>query len=325
MSCVINALRSLSSPTPDLPIGAIARLVLLTVGLLLTPGLLMSFSLAPANQMNPAADIKPQSTSVIKSIADVAQGLPAPILLPQANEFTRHLNVVALHDAINVELQIITNTTDAFAGRIDQSQLVVAEVIEESSRDFRGVGYPHIETASRSKTKRFRSLITYADLDTRSEPIPNVRCMGLSPRAVANRAKRYSNSVEKLAVKYSIDANLVRAVMTRESCFNNAARSYVGAIGLMQLMPETAAWLKVEDPTNASQNLKAGVRYLASLKKRFGTNELALAAYNAGPGNVERHNGIPPFKETRHYVESVMSHYRSYVATEQFTSAVALN
>ncbi len=333
-----SAKKSSACTTPtNLPVSAIARLIMLAVGLLAAPGLLMSYTLTPESPIDGIAKLKnlhhpkalytpvDRPQLIVQPLTAVATPVPAPVQEPQSNEFTRHLNVVALHDATNAEFQIITNTTDAFAGRIDQTQLVDTDLTDEPSLGFQGVGYPQIETTARSNNERFRPLITYVDLETREEAIPNVRCMGLSPRAVHKRAKRYSKSIEKLAARYSIDANLVRAVMTRESCFDNDARSYVGAMGLMQLMPETAAWLKVEDPTDARQNLQAGVRYLASLKKRFGTNELALAAYNAGPGNVERHKGIPPFKETRYYVKSVMSHYRSYVATEQFTGAVALN
>jgi|GEM_PF-6761282 len=344
-----NTKRTKRNGNEALPVASIARLGALTTALLLAPGLLMSFTLVPVSPAEKVTtnNANRQHFAVSAGFTPISRTTPAepvvtmpelavtatpsapnvvePAQPPKANEFTRHLSVVSLHQATNAELQLMTNTTAAFSGRFDQAQLVVAQETDSSTREFQGVGYPHIQTTAPKKARRFRSLITYADLETRSLPIPNVRCMGLSPRAVAKRAKRYSKSVEKLSARYSIDANLVRAVMTRESCFNNDARSYVGAMGLMQLMPETAAWLKVEDPTDAQQNLRAGIRYLASLRKRFGTDELALAAYNAGPGNVERHNGIPPFKETQYYVKSVMSHYRSYVATEQFTNSVALN
>lgn len=306
------------------PNRTVVRSLAVTAGFLLVPALLMSFTHVPETPLDKVARLQTQHmpiTAVFTPIdreqlvtytgtdvnADVPMTLSAPTLELRSNEFTRHLNVVSLNSATNAARQISTNTTHAFAGRIDQSLAFATELTDTPSPE------------------RFRPLITYVDLGSGSQPIPNVRCMGLSPRSVHKRAKRYSKSVEKLAARYSIDANLVRAVMTRESCFDNSARSYVGAMGLMQLMPETAAWLKVEDPTDARQNLRAGVRYLASLKKRFGTTELALAAYNAGPGNVKRYNGIPPFKETRYYVKSVMSHYRSYAATEQFTNAVALN
>ncbi|MCL4151092.1 UNVERIFIED_CONTAM: hypothetical protein GTU68_031876 [Idotea baltica] len=146
--------------------------------------------------------------------------------------------------------------------------------------------------------------------------------MGLSPQSVAKRAKKYDSKIFELAVKHNVSASLVKAVIAKESCFNPKARSHVGAIGLMQLMPATAKWLKVKQPQNPDQNLAAGVRYLAQLKKRFGSNELALAAYNAGPGNVDRYNGIPPFAETQNYVHDVMYFYRGYVATTRFLNAL---
>jgi len=86
-------------------------------------------------------------------------------------------------------------------------------------------------------------------------------------------------------------------------------------------MPATARWLKVKQPENPQQNLAGGVRYLAQLQKRFGNDELALAAYNAGPGNVERYRGIPPFDETENYVVDVMHFYRGYAATTSYVNA----
>jgi len=144
--------------------------------------------------------------------------------------------------------------------------------------------------------------------------------MGLKPTSVAKRAVKYESKILELSLKYNVSASLVKAVITKESCFNPEARSHVGAIGLMQLMPETAKWLKVSSPENPMQNMKAGVRYLGQLRKRFGSDELALAAYNAGPGNVERYNGIPPFSETRNYVKDVMFFYRGYQATIRYNN-----
>ena len=152
-------------------------------------------------------------------------------------------------------------------------------------------------------------------------PVARVRCGGLSPQAVARRVDRFDVLIDQFAQKYEVDPNLVKAIITRESCFDQSAISHVGAIGLMQLMPDTARWLKVKNPAKAEANLAGGVRYFASLHKEFGTLELALAAYNAGPGNVRRYGGIPPFRETQSYVKTVLGFYRRYSAADSFVSS----
>jgi len=188
---------------------------------------------------------------------------------------------------------------------------------------YHGVGFPHIEANNRPDSVRYKpykQLLSISDSGN-GQIVPHIKCMGLSPESVARRAEKYDQQIFELAVKYNVSASLVKAVVAKESCYNSEARSHVGAIGLMQLMPETAKWLKVSNPNNPQQNLAAGIRYLAQLRKRFGSNELALAAYNAGPGNVERYNGIPPFAETEQYVHDVMYFYRGYVATTRFINA----
>jgi soluble lytic murein transglycosylase-like protein len=100
---------------------------------------------------------------------------------------------------------------------------------------------------------------------------------------------------------------LVDAVAWQESRYNNNARSPVGAIGIMQLMPSTARGLGIVDPTDVGQNIAGGAAYLRSQLDRFGNNvPLALAAYNAGPGAVHRYGGIPPYRETQNYVRRIM-------------------
>ena len=119
----------------------------------------------------------------------------------------------------------------------------------------------------------------------------------------------YDPLIEQYATRSEVPVELVRAVVAVESGSNPTARSSAGAMGLMQLMPETAAELGVTDPYDPADNLRGGITYLKQLLDQFGGNEeIALAAYNAGPSAVERYgNRVPPFPETRDYVRKVQS------------------
>jgi soluble lytic murein transglycosylase-like protein len=115
----------------------------------------------------------------------------------------------------------------------------------------------------------------------------------------------------KVALRHGLDPDLVLAVVGVESAFRPEAVSPKGAQGLMQLMPDTAAALGVEDALDPATNLDAGVRHLGSLLTLYGGDVArALAAYNAGEGAVARHGGIPPYRETRAYVRRVLERYR---------------
>lgn len=123
----------------------------------------------------------------------------------------------------------------------------------------------------------------------------------------------FNDLIQSAATRHSIDADLVRAVIKVESDFNSNARSTKGAMGLMQLMPETARLHNVLNAFDPNANIEGGVRHLRLLLGRYqGDIELSLAAYNAGMNAVEKHGGIPPFPETREYVRRVLRFYDSY-------------
>lgn len=120
------------------------------------------------------------------------------------------------------------------------------------------------------------------------------------------RANDYDSLIATHAARNGVRPDLVRAVIQTESAFNPFARSNKGALGLMQLMPETATELGVLNPFDPAENIRGGVQYLRSLLDHYDNNEeLALAAYNAGPGAVDRYGAIPPYRETRNYVARI--------------------
>jgi Rod binding domain-containing protein len=130
---------------------------------------------------------------------------------------------------------------------------------------------------------------------------------------VNKRISNYENTIESAANKYNLPIPLIKAVITTESAGNPTAKSTVGAKGLMQLMDATAKDLGVTNSYDPHQNIMGGAKYLRQMLDTFGGNlDHAIAAYNAGPGNVRKYGGIPPFTETQAYVKKVKGHLNSF-------------
>ena len=131
--------------------------------------------------------------------------------------------------------------------------------------------------------------------------------------ATARASTPYDAEITAAAQRNGLDPALLKALVRQESNFNPSATSPAGAMGLTQLMPATAAGLGVSNPSDPAQNLEGGAKYLKQQLDRFGGDvSKALAAYNAGPGAVQKYNGVPPYAETQNYVKNITGYANEY-------------
>lgn len=166
---------------------------------------------------------------------------------------------------------------------------------------------PFQEVLQSSAKSQFGSLLT-------NQPVMNVQAqISAQPqlRGYAQASKpQLLSMISQIAKKHGVDEKLVKAVIQQESGFNPNAKSHCGAMGLMQLMPSTAKTLGVTDGFNPVQNVDGGVRHLKWLLSKYNGNViLAIAAYNAGSGAVDKYDGVPPYKETQNYVKNILANY----------------
>lgn len=150
------------------------------------------------------------------------------------------------------------------------------------------------------------SVSTTATIINQTPSLPPINMTKISS---TGSSTEIDSIIQEAAVKYNLPVNLIKSVIKQESNFNPNAVSGAGASGLMQLMPATAKGLGVTNVFDPRDNIMGGSKYLRQMLDKYnGNTTLALAAYNAGPGNVDKYGGIPPFKETQNYVRKVTSH-----------------
>ncbi|MCP5468650.1 MAG: lytic transglycosylase domain-containing protein [Deltaproteobacteria bacterium] len=153
-------------------------------------------------------------------------------------------------------------------------------------------------------------------------PLPNA---GSGSNRMLNKLSQYEGHIKAAAARYNLPEELIAGIIWQESRGNMRARSHCGAMGLMQLMPGTAQQLGVASPYDPAQNIDGGAKYIRQMINKFGRVDHAVAAYNAGPGNVQKHGGVPPFKETQNYVPKVLGYAQSFRVAGGFPTRAPSN
>lgn len=215
-------------------------------------------------------------------------------------DFKTFMELQAIQQFTNGNIKNTNSSRSVFQDML--SALVSGDALEGASQTL-GSLLSNVETEAK---KSFLQPIGLTSMNI--NPISTAHGNNRSSETATN----YDHIISQAASLYNLPEKLIKSVIKQESNFNPEATSYAGATGLMQLMPATAKSLGVDDATDPEQNIMGGSKYLSQMMARYdGDIQVALAAYNAGPGNVDKYNGIPPFKETQNYVQKVYGTFSS--------------
>jgi soluble lytic murein transglycosylase-like protein len=208
----------------------------------------------------------------------------------------------------------------AAAQRVQQLQALIAATGQIASGGITG-GTPAGSSAAQASSTDFASALQAAT----GASSAGVEQATVAPAGAGTEGAQYDSLIEQAAARNGVDPAVLHGLIQQESAFDPNSTSSAGAAGLTQLMPGTASSLGVANPLNPAESIEGGARYLSQMMSKFGGNTTdALAAYNAGPGAVQKYGGVPPYAETQSYVSKVLGYAEAYRQAHPTTSAAGV-